>query len=372
MGIINKNNYEAFFLDYHERNLSPQQVADLLLFVEQHPELKEEFENFENIKLEESDEKFIHKSSLKHNSNISDNLLIASLEGLLSKEEFVLLKQQLAVDKDLQKSYLLFQKIKLSADTSIVFENKEDLKKKERRIIPFYYYVAAAAAILLLFGLFYKVNENPNEKTLAKKEVQSSKFKVQSFDNNKNVAPEKEKQESKIKNQDKKFTDFATTSAKKNVVKQNIPKEIHFVTPEIKDEEPLPIVENKIETKKEITPENQIAPNNIQLLEIKNVQPVIANVENNSEKVNDKEFLSIGQLVATKIKENTLDANTVAMQKKNGRLKKLNGWDVLQMAARGISKLTGKKVEVKPTYNEEGDVTAYALGAGGFEFSKGK
>ena len=48
---INKNNYEAFFLDYHEGNLSPQQVADLLLFIEQHPELEEEFESFENFSI---------------------------------------------------------------------------------------------------------------------------------------------------------------------------------------------------------------------------------------------------------------------------------------------------------------------------------
>ena len=50
---INKHNYEAYFLDYHEGNLTPQEVADLLLFVEQHPELKDEFESFENVTLED-------------------------------------------------------------------------------------------------------------------------------------------------------------------------------------------------------------------------------------------------------------------------------------------------------------------------------
>ena len=43
---IDKNNYEAFFLDYHEGNLSPQEVADLYLFLSQYPELKKEFEDF--------------------------------------------------------------------------------------------------------------------------------------------------------------------------------------------------------------------------------------------------------------------------------------------------------------------------------------
>ena len=82
---INIHNYEAFFLDYHEVNLSPQQVADLLLFIEQHPQFKEEFESFENIQLEVSDAKFITKSLLKHNTNISEDMLINSIEGFFSK-----------------------------------------------------------------------------------------------------------------------------------------------------------------------------------------------------------------------------------------------------------------------------------------------
>ncbi len=67
---INKNNYEAFFLDYYDGNLPAEQVAVLLLFVEQHPELKEEFESFENITLEDLPSiGFDNKSSLKKEIN---------------------------------------------------------------------------------------------------------------------------------------------------------------------------------------------------------------------------------------------------------------------------------------------------------------
>ena len=41
---INQNNYEAWFLDYYEKQLSAEQVAELFLFLEQHPLLKEEFD----------------------------------------------------------------------------------------------------------------------------------------------------------------------------------------------------------------------------------------------------------------------------------------------------------------------------------------
>ena len=66
-----------------------------------------------------------------------------------------------------------------------------------------------------------------------------------------------------------------------------------------------------------------------------------------------------------------MDDESVAIQKKNGRVKRFNGWDLAQIVSREISKITGRNVEVKPTYNDDGDVTAYALG-GGVQITRGK
>jgi hypothetical protein len=46
---INKDNYEAYFLDYFEGNLSTAEVEELFAFMELHPEVKNEFEGFEMI-----------------------------------------------------------------------------------------------------------------------------------------------------------------------------------------------------------------------------------------------------------------------------------------------------------------------------------
>ena len=84
---INKNNYEAFFLDYHEGNLSPQQVADLLLFVEQHSEYREEFESFENVTLDDLiDVSFEDKESLKKEITLlnREEYFIRSVENTLN------------------------------------------------------------------------------------------------------------------------------------------------------------------------------------------------------------------------------------------------------------------------------------------------
>ena len=94
-------------------------------------------------------------------------------------------------------------------------------------------------------------------------------------------------------------------------------------------------------------------------------------VEKKTENTKSLEYLSLRQLAAEKIKEKTLDDNTLAMQKKSGRLKKFSAWDMAQIITKGISKITGRNIEVKPTYNDEGAVTAYALGDG-LEVSRGR
>ncbi|MEI6489771.1 MAG: hypothetical protein WCP52_12460 [Bacteroidota bacterium] len=129
---INKNNYEAFFLDYHEGNLSPEQVAELLLFVEQHSELREAFESFENFTLEDySTIQFENKSSLK--KEISDDnreeYFIRAVENTLNTAEKELLTNYLKQHPQFLVDYHLFQKTKLEADASIVLETKDTMKK---------------------------------------------------------------------------------------------------------------------------------------------------------------------------------------------------------------------------------------------------
>lgn len=430
---INKNNYEAFFLDYHEGNLSPQQVADLLLFVEQHPELKEEFESFENVTLDDlSNVSFENKSSLKKEITLenkedyfirsventltpaeksllenfvkqhpqflpelelfkktkvfadtslvfenkealkktvvtTDNLLIASVEGLLTNQETVFLNQQLSVDAEMQNNYSLFKQTKLVADTTIVYENKEELKRKERRIIPFFYYVAAAASVALLIGLFFIYNGNKNnEPGFADKKllpIENTTTTNEAVKNNQPI-------ESNV------IVPTQVASIVKNNIIKTVRKDSSKTTTVIVNEQPvINIAENKKENKIEIAPENSIVKieepkiNNEQLTNPINLSPSLR-AESRSEN-QPSEFLSLKEVVAQKLKEKTLDDESLAVQKKNGRSKRFTGWDLAQIVTKGISKVTGRDVEVKPTYNEEGDVTAYALG-GGFQVTRGK
>ena len=62
---INRNNYESFFLDYLEGNLSKADVAMVEKFISLNPDLKEELRNFEIIDLNPDKEEFTGKKELK-------------------------------------------------------------------------------------------------------------------------------------------------------------------------------------------------------------------------------------------------------------------------------------------------------------------
>jgi len=76
---INKENYEAYFLDYQEGTLATEQVAELMVFLEVYPELKEELEVFELVSVEPDDtvklgsKNFLKKTDYVSTKNINSN-----------------------------------------------------------------------------------------------------------------------------------------------------------------------------------------------------------------------------------------------------------------------------------------------------------
>ncbi|MBK7172812.1 MAG: hypothetical protein IPH84_06185 [Bacteroidales bacterium] len=141
---INKDNYEAYFLDYFEGNLSPSEVSELMSFMDQNPELKSEFEGFESITVvPDANIQFDLKDSLKKNAMSSsaiitadniDDVLIAEIEGLLSTTEKNQLEEFLKQNPAYLKDQVIYSLSKLSPDNLIIFSQKESLLHK---VIPF-------------------------------------------------------------------------------------------------------------------------------------------------------------------------------------------------------------------------------------------
>ncbi len=443
---INKNNYEAFFLDYHEGNLSPEESEAVLFFVEQYPELKEEFEGFENFMLEDfsfpsfenkeilkkeitvenKEEYFIkslentlnkaetellnnflklnpqflgefelfqktkiladdfiifenknelkkdvlsfHSSSASEdglkNTNEAEEIFIEAVEGLLSKEKQVLFNFQLSNNAEAENNLRLFKQTILKADTSIKFENKESLKHRQRKTIPLFYYAAAiAASVLLLFGLFFLFNNSNVEHKFAGIKhpvIKQKEAPARSIE----IAVNKEKINTK------KHTGHFTSPLQKETaeIKMPVRPDSLFQSPNEESKDAMAVVNKNNgaavlkDTVAAVSSATKHAPSDLSL--------AIINPKKNETAKSD-EFVSLGQAAVEKIKEKLLDKNSIASQKKSNRLKKINGWDIAQMVTSGIRKLTGRKLEVKPYYNNEGDVTAYAVSAGRFQISSG-
>lgn len=150
---INKNNYEAYFLDSIEGNLSASLQKELDLFLIQNPELQAELEDFEMIELETE---FVSNDSLKaglireESTGLTeqDYLLISEVEGTSTAVEKEKLSAILLSNPSLKNDLIAYQKTKLLNQEQVIFPNKSALIRKEGKVIYFFRYAAAAAAIL--------------------------------------------------------------------------------------------------------------------------------------------------------------------------------------------------------------------------------
>lgn len=136
---INKQNYEAWFLDYAEGNLSEKQIAELLLFLEKNPALRAEFEEeFEVLPLQPENLPYGAAEELKREQQVGfitltnyEEYLIGAAEGDLTPAEQAELQRFLKQNPQLEDERAVYAGIGLEADTHITFPNKENLKKQE-------------------------------------------------------------------------------------------------------------------------------------------------------------------------------------------------------------------------------------------------
>ncbi len=167
--MITRSNYESFFLDYHEGNLSDALKAEVLAFLDQNPDLREEFEQFAAITLEPEPVVFSEKSSLLKKPSVDQHdteQLIALHEGDLSLLEAQQLQKRFEQEPALRKESGLIARLRIEPDQSVVFPDHNSLKKGGR-VIAFRTRVyqslsiAAAIVILLLAYVYFRSEEQP-------------------------------------------------------------------------------------------------------------------------------------------------------------------------------------------------------------------
>lgn len=166
-------NYEAFYLDYLEGNLNDEDKALLLHFLDKHPELKLDNDDLPVLEIESThlDDRF--KTDLKQiifnetviTSENVEQFLIAETEGLLSNEKNNELKAFIANNPSLRRSRALYAATRVKPDYSIVYADKEGLKRSRRiGFLPLITFAAAASIIAFVFIFMQNeqrvINEN--------------------------------------------------------------------------------------------------------------------------------------------------------------------------------------------------------------------
>lgn len=151
MSRINLNNYEAFWLDYIEGNLPPEDQAEFLLFASQHPELEIDVdEDLTSITVNDTTElSSEEKKSLKELAELEELVVLDLDHELESNSRLEELKtthnssyEQLVAD---------YNKTKLAVP-QVDYKEKSNLKQPV--VISMYVRIAVAASIIGFIALF--------------------------------------------------------------------------------------------------------------------------------------------------------------------------------------------------------------------------
>jgi hypothetical protein len=135
MNRINFSNYEAWLLDYAEGNFRAEDTAELLLFLEQHPELQTDMDNLMEFTLS-SDE--IISANFKHRLHKDEaafkerfeSLCIAFYDKTITAEEKNELDSILKQNPHWTKEFIAFEHTYIKQESDLEFSAKSSLKKQ--------------------------------------------------------------------------------------------------------------------------------------------------------------------------------------------------------------------------------------------------
>lgn len=173
---INKNNCEAYLLDYIEGNLDPLLTAELMAFLAENPDYDRLLGDMETSYFLTDSVVFAARDQLK--KDISDlpevtaanfeEFCIAACEGTLNNSDSRRLSNYIGKDPVKAQTLHLYGKLRLTPDLSITFNHKDSLRKptgKTRILGRYYAWVGVAASIALLMTLWIRKPEQESRIT---------------------------------------------------------------------------------------------------------------------------------------------------------------------------------------------------------------
>lgn len=168
---INRNNFEAYLLDYLEGNLDPLLTADLMAFLSENPEFEQCIPDYDCSLSLSGTQLYAQKDQLKKEiadlpeitPGNFDEFCIASCENLLDERNLIRLSDYISKHPERQRDLDLYRKAKLQPDTALRYSGKNRLRKytgnTTRRYL--YYAVGIAASVILVFLLVFRKPAGP-------------------------------------------------------------------------------------------------------------------------------------------------------------------------------------------------------------------
>lgn len=170
---INRTNIEEIFLDYLDERLNPEEIAALMAYLSENPDLEEEFEALKESQILDEYIPFDNKNELKRDLNSLpvtpvnlEEFFIAYHENDLTKESKAKLHNYLKLHPEKEKIFYSVGRLRLIPEKNISCPEKRKLKKttptKTRTLLLRYTSVAA----ILIIGIFILLKINRVENTL--------------------------------------------------------------------------------------------------------------------------------------------------------------------------------------------------------------
>ncbi len=168
---INLQNYEEYLVRYLDGECSPQEVAEVNSFLQEHPELRADLLALEATILSADEEIFFPKKDVLRKGVTLINyeeFFIRNIERELTLQEENDLSVFMNEHPELQREMNAFAATKLVADSSVIFPYKNSLKKRGAgRLVPMYVrisLIAAAVCLMLIMfmrGSLWQTNPTP-------------------------------------------------------------------------------------------------------------------------------------------------------------------------------------------------------------------
>jgi len=355
---ISRENYEAYMIDYLDGKLDAVAVSELLLFLEQHKDLKKEFDLLGTITVKEAGTEVLDKSYLK--KPVYDEVrgefetkLIARFEGDLSVKEKYELEKLFPVYPELETEAALFEKTKLISDPAIFYPYKSELKKRVPVLQVNFSYVWRAAAVVAVFalaGLLMRITQQNESK------VNEVAINLQ--------------EKAKVSKENKHLFSSATdnkVAAHKNLVEHKTgfsgKVKIH---PALKAQVPFESIDTKGAQAIVLNNTLQLSTN-IKMQKVNMLNSVA--VQNNN--TDQQDFKNVKQLAEERLQASIKDV-LVEQNKPTSLHSHFSFSDIGLLALKFYNKTTGDDAKVVKKYDNSGKITGYSIVADNFTFSTGK